>query len=870
MAFQRRWILILFALILSGGQLFAASAKEQRAYAAAVAAFKDEMWSLAETELGQFAGKYKESTNAPMAVLLEAQAQFKQKKYSRAIALLNKNKANAGTLADQYVYWIGEAQFESADLTTAAETFMSLARDFPGSSLHLQAVAEAAAVFGQMTNWSRVDDLLGDTNGVFQRAAQLDPGNKLVIGGLLLLENSKFQQRDFPGVVAVYQSLTNHQWQKLNQEQQSQGTYLFYRAEMETGDFAAALAAASSLVQIAGSPTNQHWLAVAWGSQGAALKQMDRLPDALRAWQNNLANAPAQQEWEAMWKIAELEIVQGQLTNAEETLANFLSQFPKSISADIALLAAGELHLKDYAAQPAETNQLSAALEQFNQFLRVFANSPLAGNAYLNRGWCEWLANEMTNSLADFEKAAQTLPPSEDLAVARFKTGDAQFAMKDFAGAQTNYQAVLDNFTNFPAVARTLGDRALYQSLRASLELKDEPGASNALVRIRRQFPSSGLAPDSMLLYGQGLAAATNEMAARAVFEKFEKEFPGSPLRAEVEFDIAYTYELEHSWAAAISGYQGWLKNFPTNDLQPRADYALARANFQAGNETDAFGLFTNFVAQFPASDLAPLAQWWVADHFFRAGDFVNAERNYKSVFEKWPTSDLAYPARMMAGRAAIARLGYSDAIRYFTDLTPNTNCPVDLRVQAAFAYGAALMRMDSTETNDPHANFQHATKIFSQIYVLDPTNEAAALLATCEIADCDCQLNSFDAATNAYAQVFTSTNVAADVTLRSRAQIGFGLALEKMALSPGPDQTNLLNQALGNYMDVFNQKNLRDGETKDDFWVKKAGLQAAPLVGNLYDADKQRNFYGDFRKALPQLSDLIDQKIAALPPESN
>ena len=39
MASYRRWLLVLFALILSGGQLIAAGTKEQRAYAAAVTAF---------------------------------------------------------------------------------------------------------------------------------------------------------------------------------------------------------------------------------------------------------------------------------------------------------------------------------------------------------------------------------------------------------------------------------------------------------------------------------------------------------------------------------------------------------------------------------------------------------------------------------------------------------------------------------------------------------------------------------------------------------------------------------------------------------------------------------------------------------------
>src|SRR5271167_2855558 len=118
MAFYRQCLLVLFALVLSCGRLSAASAKEQTAYAAAVAAFQDEMWSRAETGFAQFVQKYPKSTNAPEAVLLQAQAQFKQGKLAAAIALLAdpSHLAKAGPLADQYVYWIGEAQFQNGEL----------------------------------------------------------------------------------------------------------------------------------------------------------------------------------------------------------------------------------------------------------------------------------------------------------------------------------------------------------------------------------------------------------------------------------------------------------------------------------------------------------------------------------------------------------------------------------------------------------------------------------------------------------------------------------------------------------------------------------------------------------------------------------
>ena len=347
------------------------------------------------------------------------------------------------------------------------------------------------------------------------------------------------------------------------------------------------------------------------------------------------------------------------------------------------------------------------------------------------------------------------------------------------------------------------------------------------------------------------------------MFQQFLVQFPGSPLRAEVEFAIARTYELEKIWPAAITGYQGWLKDFPTNDLRPPAVYALALANAQAGNETNAFGLFTNFVAQFPTNDLTPQAQWWIADYFFGLGEanYADAEKNYKLLYQNFPTNELAYPAQMMAGRAAMGRQDDKDAIRYFSALEGDTNCPMDLRVQAAFAHGDALMEMDSPDTNKPLANFSVAiTNEFAPIIQLNPTNEAAAR-AWGKIGECCLQLANYDAATNACAQVL-NTNVQADVSLRSEAQIIIGTALEKKAaLATGDAQIALLKLAKENYLDVFDSQigyKLRGAETADPYWVQKAGLAAARLE----EWPQALNIYRDLTNAWPSLQASLGNKI--------
>jgi TolA-binding protein len=866
MAFLRRWLLILSVLIWGGGQLFAAPAREERAFAAAAAAFQDEVWARAETGFAQFVQRFPKSGRLAEAVLFQAQAQIKQGKFPEAIALLDARKENLGNLADRY-YWTAEAQFAIGDpshLAEAAETFVTLAKKFPESPLALSAVVEAGAAQEKVGNWAQLAELLGATNGVFQRAAALDAANELVSRGRLLLAQAKFTQQDFTGAEAVLKLLNP---QTLAPKLEWQRDYLLGQVKSGAGDLEAALAVTTNLLSVARPLKNAGWLADSVVFHGALLEKMNRT-NALAAWAENLsADMPAEKQKQAVLKVAELAAAQNDFTNAEVQLEKFLAQFADSPAAELALLTLGELHLKDFARSPAATNHLVSvqtnfdlvsAHTNFDRLIGGFTNSPLAGKAHLDRGWCEWFAEDMTNSLADFETAVKLLkllPPSEDLAVARFKTGDAMFALTNYTGARENYNAVLTEFDAFPAVASSLGDHALYQVLRASLELKDAPGAEAAMQQLLAVFPKSELVDNSLLLVVQGSSPAE----ARAVFQKYQQQLSASALLPQVELAVARTYEREQNWPAAMTNYENWLREFPTNVLQPQVNYALAQANFQAGYETNAFQLFTNFIAQFPTDTNAPLAQWWVADHFFRLGgtNYPDAEKNYEYIFQTpaWKNSPLVYPAQLMAGRAAMGRQSFSDARTYLTKML-DTNCPPALATQARFAYGSVLKQLDSPDTNRPFLNFETATNVFAQIYAANPTNETGAL-ACSELGDCNLQMGAFDAATNAYAQVVQSPY--AGTGLRSRAQVGLGLTLEKKAARlPVAEQKPLLLLALKNYRDVFYSE-----DAAADFWMKKAGLQALPLMISLGDGDVDK-FFDRLEKKLPPLTEMLEKKRAA------
>ena len=870
MAFVWRWVVtgfvICFALFSGGEQVLAVNLRELRDFAAAQSAFQAEMWNRAETEFADFAQKYPDSTNAPQAVLFQAQAEFKQGNFTNAIALLTANKTKAGKIADQYVNWVGAAQFAKGDFPAAADTYAALADEFTNSPLRLSATVNAASSCAQLAQWPLVENLLEPTNGIFQQALRSDADSALALRGQLLRAQARFARKDYSDAAAIIET---KKLDALPPDLAWPWAYLLCQVKNALGDLPGSLSTSTNLLQIAREARNDDWLAESVGFHADLLERSQQTDDAIAAYELNLANtnAPAEKQRQAILKIAELSAAQGQFTNAEDTLNRFLVQYPDSPAADVALYSLGDLHLKDYAAQPAATNLLLAKA-CLDQFIGVYTNSEFLGNAYLDSGWCNWYAGKYADSATDFKAATSYLPHSMDLAVAHFKLGDTLFMQSDFPNALSNYRSVVDDFMDLTNVVKTLDEQALYQSLRASEKMNDFASASSALARILKMYPAGALADNATLHFGEFMTDSGKPEDARALFRQFINQFPQSELLPQAKLALARTYEQESNWQAAITNYVNWLAEFPaTNGLRARAIYAAALANYQAGNETNALAQFTGFINHFPNDELAPQAQWWVADYFFRANNFAAAETNYENIFQNvaWKNSSLIYKAQLMAGHAAMARNGYPDATRYFSTLISDTNCPAGLGVQARFACAAAWVQIPSADTNNPLGNFATAITFLNQIVQMNPTNDATAR-AWGEIGKCYFQMNNYDAAMLDFAQVY-STNApaynSADVSIRSEAQVGFGLVLEKRAeAATGSDQTNLLQQALDQYLDVFDTnlgKNLRPGELADPFWVKKAGLLALPLIQSLNAANPNK-FIDQMELLLPPMKNSLEK----------
>ncbi len=835
-----RWICLL--LLVTGPRLPGATGAEDRAFNAAVKELRDGLCLQAEADFADFARKYPASTNLPEAILYQAQARVKLTNYAGALELLAGQQAQAGPLADQYLFSQADAYFQKGDFAAAATNFARLIDQFPASTRRLDSAVWQAAARARLGEWNQVADLLQRTNGVFQLAAPVSLTNELVSRGLLLLAEARFRQGAWSAAEAALQPLTNAplapalDWQR---------HHLRCRIYVATQRPEAALQDSTNLLTLATAAAEPALQAQSAALQGSILETLGRRTEAIAAYQINLATrCPAESQRQALVKITELALAETKLPEATALFEKFLSQSPASPCADLALLTIAEFKLRQVYASAAETNLLAVrpaagplntnlqpALTRLTEFTNRFPNSSLLGKAQFDLGWCFWLGGRLPESESAFQLAAQRLPVGIDQAMALFKLADCQFEQTNFAAAMNNYSVLRDKYTSVPEVQTNLLEAALYQLVRASLAAAAIPAATNALAQMVALFPNGSYTERAVLFAGQEVGRRDPALARKLL----ALAAPNARLLPEVQLAKARTYEQENNPAAAITEYTNWLATFTNHPAQPRAMYCLARANAQAGSDTNAFIQFTNFIAAFPTNDFALLAQLWVADYYFQSGDYVNAERNYQWCYQNtnFPASDLAYQARMMAGRAAVARQSWEDAKEYFRWLANSSNCPPDLRAQAFYAYGDYWMSRDST---NKFADYQEAFKAFDEVNWRCPSNQMT-VLAWGAKANCLLQMarttHDYQPVTNAYQQVIDSP--LAEVAARAAAKVGLGWALERMAEDkPQAEQFQLWNLALRQYTDVlYDNKFLRDGEKPDLFWTQRAGHEAARLLAD-------------------------------------
>jgi TolA-binding protein len=859
--------LLAIIFICSGGLGLAAfgaptKSPEDQAFQEAFVRFQLSFYALAETHFKEFLAKYTNSVHRADAIFYEARAQLEQSKYSDAMDLLQKSLAESDGLKHEYLFWMAKAQYASGKLTNAAEGFATVAKEFPLSPRRLEAAYDQAEALSQMHDWRAVTNLLQQTNGPFQIAATQDPKNEFAAMGWLLLGEAFLHETNAAEGEKV---ILGFDAAGLTQDLRWRRQYLLARLQLASGRGENALATSANVLEL--SLTSPHQAASVF-LQGQILEKLGRQAEALAAYTNNFVDSqPQEVQRDALTRIIPLTVALNTLPVAIQTLQSNIDQHPQTKAQDLARVSLAELYLKASVTPPGptelgappmtDTNLLVGALTNLNMVITNFTNSPLLAKARLDRGWCDWLSGNIDTAKVDFQEAADHLPLSTDQAVARFKLADADFVLKDYIGAASNYTVVLTQYDKMPEVTNSLFDLALYQIAEADIRNGDADGARAAVARILREYPGSYFGDLGSLLRGEDLNRKTDYATARKVFLDMKASSPHSPLLPEVDYAIARTHDYEGHWNEAIAGYKQWMTNHPGDPLVPDVEFHLALAYDKANSTNEALAGFTNFLARFPTNEsFAPWALNEVADYYYNQKDYISAEKYYQELFTRHPgAGDVAYEARFWAGKSALAGQRSGDARVYFSDLIYLTNAPQALVARTYLALGETLFQQYlAHQTNEDYLSESIAA--VSKCTNGAPTNaiavEALGILGDYYMAWADQNPpTNYAIAKQMYQMIAHFPPDGANVPARDQAEFGLGLIAER---------EHQVEAALDHYMRVLDF----DPDRFDAYWINRAGEYGARLCEDHQLWNEAVKVYDRVLAAVPALRPLLEKKITA------
>ena len=840
------WLVVAAGLL--GLPLAAAPSAERIAFDAATRDFDAGLWDRAALEFSEFASKYARS-----GLRLEAQQR------------LLFSQAELAAIRE--------------DHGAAAELFAQFQRQFPDAPRAGFAAVREAELRMKTGDAAAAAAVLLNPQGAFVRKAVVGKVPAVAYRGLMIRARAQVELKDAAAAESSLQeaaAFAGSPWEEFARLRER------LRLLEGAGRLPSALETAREIRALTARGTNLVTLrpeAVAWEGRLLA-RQGDREGAAAVFQANTAAGTPPEFFREATLRLVELQMERGDWAKARERLEAFVAALPADPELNRVRLLLGQTLFRQAIAARSGTNRTEVAgllTSSSAQFQLALSNAPaaeLVGPLYLGRAWAAWESGMLSNAgdpvreaETNFLAAASALPAGPLQALARFKAGECLMARGDAPAAVSQLVKVLDGFSGAPEVEKELGELVAEQTVRAAVQATNRVVAERAMTRLLAAWPDGQPARRSALLFGQYLSKVGDREQARRLLEEFEKRFPQSADRADLQLALVASELRARQWSNAVIRLDALIAGTTNAPVLAQAEIERAWARAMGDGGTNSVEELTQVALRHPAHPTTPGAHLWVASEFFKRRDFIRAEQACQRLITNsvWRGRDPWFQALYWAAESARERQSYDSALQYLDELLSHKAAPESLLPTAYFALGELRLGQRSP------APFDLALQAFAKAASFEKAPQRAAALG--RMADCHLQLATqpradrgaeLQMAGELYRQAMTEPS--ADLPVRCQAGMGVAIVREKLAsLAATPaGRLTALQEALAAYLDVAHGRLRREGEFMLPLWLGDAGREAGRLLEELGRGREAVQLYEELARELPGDRALWTERAAA------
>lgn len=214
--------------------------------------------------------------------------------------------------------------------------------------------------------------------------------------------------------------------------------------------------------------------------------------------------------------------------------------------------------------------------------------------------------------------------------------------------------------------------------------------------------------PDNRSTCAKSVKGIVEIYKAQRTPEKVEAlitEFPCGDLSADDQEDIYYNAAIEpyldSSFQESINELQKYLNKFPKGRYEVEIKSYLANAYYRTKNEVKAVEVYKEILDK-PTTDFTELGAIRVSKYLYNTSDYNGALPYYLKLEKIASKPDVIYNAQVGAMRCNYLINSYPDAYEYATKVLQNTQINASIKLEAEFAKGISLFRMERYDEAKP------------------------------------------------------------------------------------------------------------------------------------------------------------------------
>ena len=487
-------------------------------------------------------------------------------------------------------------------------------------------------------------------------------------------------------------------------------------------------------------------------------------------------------------------------------------------------------------------NYKEAAKNQQEYVKSVSKSDENYGLAQYNLGYSLLNRNSYTEAKAAFQNAIASKQLSSELTASAYQgLGQAQYYLRDFAGAQVSYDQALRVDKN------TSGDYSMYQKgimMGLSHKYADEISQMDALIKA---YPKSDLAPQAMLEKGNAQALLGKNADALDTYATLLKNYPKSVEARKGLLQTALVNKSMNKEDAALEAYKKVIRQYPTSDEAQAAAEDMKLIYADRG-QLGEFGKFLNSVPNAPRIDVAEVERLTFEAAEKAAIATKPSIDKMQQYLKDYPGGAYTAKAKYYIARYHYAKGNYNEAMAAIDEALQGGG-------DASYAQDALAMRSDILTRQGKYEEAMRSYKELAERATSDD-NRTLAQLGAMRVAK---QMGNWKEVMNIASTLLSrgglTVNEEKEVMLDqalSLAQVGNTKDAETAFRTLAKDPTNeygaqasyelsRMQYEMGNYKGAEQTVNaLIDSRTSHNYWLAKSFITLADIYykqGNVAQA---------------------------------